>query len=157
MSLKKVEQVKKDKGFRLFDLIIYGVILALVAIIFIVVFTTRNTDPLTGVKIYVNAEEVFTYEFGGEAVYSESETLTVEEDDAGISVTLHTRGDGLNKVYINKSAKTVKMTEANCKGKECLYCWTIEANGSRPICCFPRGIRIEPLIKNLESDTLPVG
>ena len=45
MSLKKIEQVKKDKGFRLFDLIIYGVIVLTVAVLFIVIFTTRDTDP----------------------------------------------------------------------------------------------------------------
>jgi len=26
MSLKKIEQVKRDKGFKIFDLIIYGVL-----------------------------------------------------------------------------------------------------------------------------------
>ena len=154
MSLKKVEQVKKDKGFKLFDLIIYGVILLLVAIIFIVVFTTRNTDPLTGVKIFVNAEEVFTYEFGGEAVYYESETLTVEEDNAGITVTVHTRGNGLNVVYINKSAKTVKMTEANCKGKECGY-FPEMSNNTDFIYCSPHGVKVEPLFRDLESPDIP--
>ena len=52
MSLKKIEQVKEDKGFRLFDLIIYGIIVLTVAALFIAVFATRNTDTLTGVRIY---------------------------------------------------------------------------------------------------------
>ena len=150
MSLKKVEQVKKDKGFKLFDLIIYGVILLLVAIIFIVVFTTCNTDPLTGVRIYVNSEVVFEYEFGGEPVFSESETLTVEEDGAGITVTVHTRGEGLNKVYINKSAKTVKMTEANCKGKECIY-FPEMRNNTNFIYCSPHGVKVEPYKVDLDN------
>ena len=72
MSLKKIEQVKKDKGFKIFDLIIYGVIIITVAVLFIVVFTTRNTDPLTGIKVYVNSEIVFEYEFG----------VTASPDDA---------------------------------------------------------------------------
>ena len=55
MSLKKIEQVKKDKGFKLFDLIIYGVVAVLVAVLFIVVFTTRDASPLTGVRIYLRA------------------------------------------------------------------------------------------------------
>ncbi|MDE6667867.1 MAG: NusG domain II-containing protein [Clostridia bacterium] len=157
MSLKKVEQIKKDKGFRLFDLIIYGVVLAVAAITFIVVFTTRNTDPLTGVKIFVNAEEVFTYEFGGEAVFTESDTITVEEDSSGITVTLHTHGNGLNKAYINKSAKTVKMTEANCKGKDCVLYTSEMRNNSDIIFCPPHGVKIEPLQKNLESPDLEIG
>ena len=153
MSLKKVEQVKKDKGFRLFDFIIYGVILAIVAITFIVVFTTRNDDPLTGVKVYVNAEEVFTYEFGGEPVYSESDTVTVEEDNKGITVTIRTANDGLNIVYINKSAKTVKMTEANCKGKQCVYFPEMSKN-TNFIYCSPHGVKIEPLTTNYGDPNL---
>lgn len=150
MSLKKVEQVKKDKGFRLFDLIIYGVVLAVVAIVFIVVFTTRNTDPLTGVRIYVNSEVVFEYEFGGEPIFLESEALTVEEDGAGITVTIRTGNDGLNKVYINKSAKTVKMIEANCKGKECKYFPEMSRNTDF-IYCSPHSVKIEPYNIDLDN------
>lgn len=153
MSLKKVEQVKNDKGFRLFDLIIYGAVLAVVAIVFIVVFTTRNTDPLTGVKISVNAEVVFTYEFGGDPVFTDSEALTVKEDEKGITVTIRTGDDGLNVVYINKSAKTVKMTEANCKGKHCIYFPEMSKNKD-VIYCSPHGVKIEPSVTNYDSPDL---
>ena len=33
MSLKKIEQVKADKGFKIWDLVIYGVVLALTAVL----------------------------------------------------------------------------------------------------------------------------
>ena len=42
MSLKKVEQVKADKGFKIWDLIIYGVIAVTVAVLFIVIFATKD-------------------------------------------------------------------------------------------------------------------
>lgn len=155
MSLKKVEQVKKDKGFRLFDLIIYGVVLVVAVIVFIVVFITGNKDPLTGVKIYVDAEEVFTYEFGGKPVFTESEGLTVEEDDKGVTVTIRTANDGLNTVYIDKSAQTVKMTEANCKGKHCVY-FPEMSNNKDVIYCSPHGVKIEPLARNLESPDIKI-
>ena len=48
MSLKKVEAVKKEKGFKILDLIVYGIILAIVVVLFIVVFATKNTDALSG-------------------------------------------------------------------------------------------------------------
>jgi len=44
MSLKKIQQVKKDKGFKIFDLIIYGIIILTVAVLFIAIFATRNTN-----------------------------------------------------------------------------------------------------------------
>lgn len=147
MSLKKVEQVKKDKGFRLFDLIIYGVISVLVAIIFIVVFTTRNTDPLTGVRIYVNSEVVFEYEFGGA---DPEKSDSVDFDDKGITVTVTTEDGGINIVYIDKSAKTVKMTEVNCKGKQCMY-FPVMSNNAGFIYCSPHGVKIEPFNVDLDN------
>jgi hypothetical protein len=147
MSLKKIEQVKKDKGFRLFDLIIYGVIVLTVAVLFIVIFTTRDTDPLTGVRIFVDSQEVFSYEFGGEPTRSDG--VTVEEDANGITVTIRT-DDDLNLVYIDKSAKTVKMLEANCKGQQCMY-FPVMDNNSKFIYCSPHRLRIEPYSVDLDD------
>ena len=61
MSLKKIEQTKKDRWFRIFDLIIYGVIIISVAVLFIVMFTTQDKSKLTGVKIHLKSETVFEY------------------------------------------------------------------------------------------------
>lgn len=147
MSLKKLEQVKTDIGFRLWDLLIYGIILALVAVIFVVVFTTRNTDPLTGVRIFVNAEEIFSYEFGGA---DPAETEDIKVDGNVITVTVKTDGGGLNVVYIDKAARSVKMSEANCKGKQCLYFPEMK-NNTDFIYCSPHGVKVEPLIKDYDS------
>lgn len=152
MSLKKVNEVKKDKGFKLFDLIIYGVIAVLVAVLFIVVFTTRNTDPLTGVKIYVKAQPVFEYEFGGEINNLSPETITVEEKEGSITLTVQ-NGDDLNVIYIDKSAKSVKMIEANCRGGECMYLGTMN-NNSKFIFCSPHGLKIEPYYKDYDNPNI---
>lgn len=148
MSLKKIEQVKADKGFRIWDLIIYGVLVALVVVLFIVFFVTRNPDPLTGVRVFVKGDTVFEYEFGASPV-AYSDAVTVTENDKSITVTVLTADDGINVIYIYKSAKTVKMQEANCKGKQCLYFSAIK-NNSGYIICDPHGIKIEPLIKNTD-------
>lgn len=150
MSLKKIEQVKQDKGFRIFDLIIYGVILITVAVLFIVFFTTRDTSPLTGIKVYAEAKVVFEYEFDKTPVYSETVTESdVEEDGKSLTVTVRTKG-GVNVLYIDKEKRTVKMQEADCKGKQCLYFRPIDDN-NKFIYCSPHGVRVEPLIKDLDS------
>ena len=153
MSLKKIEQVKADNGFKIWDLVIYGVVLALTAVLFVVIFTTRNTDPLTGVEITVRGEIVFEYEFGGRPK-SHSEKITIDENDKGITVTVSTDNGGLNIVYINKSAKTVKMHDANCKGKQCIHFAAIK-NNSGVIICDPHGVKIEPIIKDVDSPDIP--
>ena len=145
--LKKIEQVKQDRGFKLFDIIIYGAVIVIVAVLFIVVFTTRNTDPLTGVKVTYKAQVVFEYEFDG-GIKKQSELVEVKEDDKGITLTIRSNND-YNVIYINKSAKTVKMKDANCRSKQCLYYSEIK-NNSGYIICDPHGIKIEPLIKNTD-------
>ncbi|MDE5722496.1 MAG: NusG domain II-containing protein [Clostridia bacterium] len=148
MSLKKIEQVKKDKGFKIFDLIIYGAILALVATLFIVVFTTRDTSALTGVKITVGAETVFEYEFGAEPQKA-ADCVTVEEDGKSITVTVIT-DDGKNVVYIDKAEKTAKMIEADCRGKQCLHFPKLD-NNSKYIYCSPHGVKVEPLFRDWDN------
>lgn len=153
MSLKKIEQVKKDKGFKIFDLIIYGVVLALVVVLFIVVFTTRDASELTGVKITVKAEVVFEYEFGGEPVIK-SDCVTVEAKDGSLTVTVKTDG-GRNVIYIDEDKKTAKMTEADCRGKQCTYFPELD-NNSKYIYCSPHGVKVEPLIRDWSNPEIPV-
>lgn len=141
MSLKKVEQVKQDKGFKLFDLIIYGVILAVVAATFIAVFVTRDTSELSGIRVYAKAEVVFEYDF--ESVTLCKDGVTYEEDGDGIKVKVEIDGD-INIFYIEKAKRTVKMTEANCHGKQCVYSHEIEDNSSI-IYCSPHSLKIEPM------------
>ena len=147
MSLKKIEQVKKDKGFKIFDLIIYGVILLTVAVLFIVVFTTRNTSPLTGIKIYVRAEVVFEYEFGGTLPEELDGRVEVKEDDKGITVTVRANEKQLNVIYIDKTKKTAKMKEANCRGGQCKFFPAIDDN-NKYIYCDPHGVKVEPFSRD---------
>ena len=148
MSLKKIEQVKKDRGFKIFDLIIYGAVLVLVAVLFIVVFTTRDTSELSGVKITVGTEVVFEYEFGGE-FNKKSDSVTVEEDGKSITVTV-TTDEGKNVVYIDKDKKTAKMLDADCRGKQCMYFPELD-NNSKYIYCSPHGVKVEPLSRDWNS------
>ena len=147
MSLTKIEQVKQDRGFKLFDIIIYGAVIVLVAVLFIVLFTTRDTSTLTGVKISVKSHVVFEYEFGGTPQHSDS--VTVEDDGKGLTVTVISDGDK-NVVYIDKDKKTAVMLEANCKGRQCMYFATMDDN-SDFIYCSPHGLKVEPLKQDLDN------
>ena len=118
MSLRKVAQVKNDKGFKIWDLIIYGAVILLAAALFIAVFATRNTDPLSGVKISVRDgvfsgyKVVFEYGFNSEPVY-DSEAVEVEVKGDILKVTVKTHGGGFNIIEIDKRARTATLTDAN--------------------------------------------
>ena len=47
MSLKKVEQVKKDRFFRIWDILVYGVIIVVVVALFLAVTLTADKSSLT--------------------------------------------------------------------------------------------------------------
>lgn len=145
MSLKKVEQVKSDKGFKIFDLIVYGVVVAIVAVLFLTVFLTSDTDPLTGVKISVKGEAVFIYDFSAEEPTCK-DGVEWKEDGGKLTVTVRTE-DGYNVIYIDKNEKSVKMTDADCKGRQCLYFGTMKDN-SKVMYCNPHSLKIEPLFIN---------
>lgn len=142
MSLKKIEDVKKDRGFKIWDLIIYGAIIALTAVAFIVVFTSRDTSPLSGIRIYSKGEAVFEYSFesGKYSVLSDSVGLEISNGDGVLTVKI-TSGKEYNTVEISGGA--VKVTDANCRTRDCVYMAAIKDNGGF-IYCSPHGLRIVP-------------
>lgn len=143
MSLKKVTQVKKDKGFKIFDLIIYGAIIALVAVLFIVWFTVSDRTPLGGVRVSVEGQVVFEYDFQKDEYEVLSDCVTVEESGDKLTVTVIPHAGERNVIVIDKKG-TVTVTEADCYGKDCKYMPDIKDN-SGIIYCSPHKLRIEPL------------
>ena len=152
MSLKKVEQIKKDKGFKFFDIIIYAVIIALVAILFIVTFAKRNTEPLRGVRIRLYGNAVFecNFEDGSGGALTEDGSVEISDTQDGIQLVTVRSDSGYNVVEINYSARTVKVVEADCRMHDCIYSslkptLIISGNDSLPIYCNPHAMLIEPL------------
>ena len=142
MSLKKVGEVKADKGFKIWDLIIYGAVILLAAVLFIVVFTTRDTSPLKGIKIYVGNEVVFDYSFEEGAYTSSKYAEILSETEEELTVKIITEGNGYNTVVIEKGG-AANVTEANCRTKDCVYTAKI-VNNSGAIYCWTHGLKILP-------------
>ena len=152
MSLKKIEQVKADKGFRLFDLIIYGAIAAIVVVLFIVIFVTRDTSPLRGISVRLGNNAVFEYDFenGKYSDYDENIVVINEDTDENLVITVYSDG-GYNKISINKSGK-VKVVEADCRHKDCKLP-TITDNNT-VIHCMTHSLIIEPYGFDVDNDII---
>lgn len=143
MSLNKVTEVKADKGFKIRDLAVYGAVILIIAVIFIAVFVTRDTSPLKGVKIYTDEVLVFEYNFtNGEYKNSSLETVTVTPAENSLKIKITANG-GYNVVEINTKERTVKVTEADCGKRDCVYTAAI-TNSSGMIYCSPHKLRILP-------------
>lgn len=144
MSLKKIEQVKTDKGFRIWDLIIYGIVILLVIVLFIAVFTTKDRSPLNGIRIMVVNQTVYEYDFKEGEVSRNNDFVEITEDsDDKLVIKVNTGGNGYNLVEIDKSG-SVKVIEANCSNRrDCVYSAAIKDN-SGIISCPPHGLKILP-------------
>lgn len=145
MSFKKVEQVKQEKGFKIWDLLVYGAIIVIIVVIFIAVFSTKDTSALNGIRVTVQGNEVFKYSFENKAIdYIDESTVTVlSEDDTELIVKVEC-GDGYNVFTVKKSG-SVKMKETDCSRyhPDCLYMAEVKDNNGF-IYCLPHGLRIEP-------------
>lgn len=157
MSLKKIEQVKKDKGFKVLDLIVYGVLAAAVVALFIGIFLLRDNRNLSGIRVTANGVPVFEYSFDGDEYSVLKDGFIADLSDSEVKLTVTVKSDyGYNKIEINKTGRSVQITDADCLGGDCVVTPPIKDNGGI-IYCSPHRLKIEPL--NIEKDDgiIPVG
>lgn len=142
MSKTTLENVKKDKGFQIFDLIVYGVIVLIVAVSFIAVFATKDKSPLTGVKVYLEEIAVFEYDLENDK-YEITEGYNIDVSDNGDSLQVKISTEaGYNLIEIEKKGR-VRIKEADCHGRDCVYSPAIKDNNGI-IFCSPHRLKITP-------------
>lgn len=142
MSLDQVNKVKQDRGFKKWDVVVYAAVAALAAALFIAVFAVRDGSALEGVAIYVDNVLVFDYDFAEDTYHIADESgVSVEEEDGKLQVIVTTDG-GYNTVEIEKSG-AVRVTDADCGNKACVYMAAITDNGGI-IYCSPHRLKIVP-------------
>lgn len=154
MSLERIEEVKKERGFKVRDLIVYAAVLLLAGILFTAVFLTRNTDPLRGVKISVDGAVVFTYDFQKDEYELSGGGAEVKEEGVKLTVTVRANG-GYNVFEILKSERKVRVTEADCRAKTCTYMAINDNNGV--IHCAQHHIKAEPFGSSPDGGYIPFG
>lgn len=151
MSLKKVGQVKRDKLFRPADLIIYGLVVAVSAILFAVVFAVRDGKSLNGIRIYVRYEIVFEYDFEEDRYEIFGGGVEVlEGEDFFVKITTP---EGFNTVRIDRSARIVTVVDADCRSRDCVHTPEISDNDGL-IFCSPHRVLIEPFNRKSDNGTI---
>lgn len=148
MSLKKTQQVRADRGFKIFDLIIYCLVIVIAATLFLVVFFTKDTSKLKGIKIYHLNEVVFDYNFESKEYKKTDKTQVIFEDSEIIRIKITVK-NAYNEVEIKRSGE-VKMLEANCRTKDCIYTPKI-TNNSGSIFCQSHTLKILPYSYSIDN------
>ena len=147
MSYKKLKQVKDNCAFKVWDLIIYGVILAAVIVFIVCFFVMRDTRPLKGVGVYCDNKLIFSYSFERDEyeISDRSQILVESEDGGGITVKfIYDGGRGENVIFIDKKEVSVDVIESDCSiRKDCVHMAKITDNGGA-IYCSPHKLKIIP-------------
>lgn len=156
MSLRKVEEAKGDRGFRKWDLPVYGILVLLIAVMFIAVFATRDRSPLSGVRVYIDNVAVFEYNFqtGEYEILADGGVEIAEEDDERL-LARFSYGGGYNLVEVNRSG-WVTVTDADCGTRDCVYMPAIQDN-SGIIYCSPHRLKIVPYDFDPDDGNITLG
>lgn len=153
MSLKKIEQVRSDKGFKIFDLIVYAVVLVAIAVMFAVFVFASDDSAIRAIRIsYIGDGEsrtVFTYDFDADRWenFSEVNIEVAEEDDGRILLFFYVdeSKSEYNEIIVDKTERSVWVEDANCRNKTCMNFGKLRYN-NQAISCSPHGYMvIEPL------------
>lgn len=152
MSLERVDKVKAERGFRIWDLAVYGVIAALIVLFFCLFVFWADKSQLTGVKISCtqsfDTKTVFTYDFRkDEYRLLDGEHIAVTENNSR-TLTLTYYADGektqYNRIVIDKEGRSVWVESANCPNQQCVHFGKM-TNSNQFISCSPHGYMvIEP-------------
>ena len=141
MSLKKVTQVKADRGFKIWDIAVYAFLAALIAALFAAFVFVRGGTPLESVVITIGFGEeqrtVCAYDFVSDRLdISDPERVEVlSDDDSALKLVFHADGTEYNEILIDKAAVSVRVTNANCPALNCVYTAAITSGSSPPIIC----------------------
>lgn len=149
MSLKKIEQVRGSKLFKVWDILVYALLIAAAVAMIIAFALTRDNTPLGGVVISYKGQDVFTCDFKQNKydILSEANVEMLEDGGDRLVLKIHGDDDGYNVVEIDIAEKSAKVTDSNCSThKDCVYSRPLTSNGSVPIVCTPHGLVVRPLI-----------
>lgn len=148
MSLKKVEQVKKTKWFRPWDLLVYGLLAAIIVALVLVFTLSQKGGKFDGIIISYKGEKVFSYTFSGDTyeIFSEENIEIKENGGEKLLLTFYTDGkEGYNDIEISKSG-SVKVSASDCSlHKDCVYTPPLTSSRKTPIICTPHALVISPL------------
>lgn len=156
MSLNKVNSVKTDKGFKIWDLIIYAVLAVVIVALFIALNFALDKSAVSEFTVYYGDDAVYVYSFETNegTVIDEKHIQENQETDQGLYLTFYGADSSeYNIIYIDKTEKSVNVTDANCSTfkKDCVYTVKI-TDKSQLITCMPHGMKIQPNGYEIDPD-----
>lgn len=145
---EKVINVKQDKFFKKWDIAVY-VVVAVVIVVLLINFLTRNASTIETVKIEtLNGGELFRMNtLSGKFDCYNVDGYVVTAENVGKSVVVTVvapNGENYNQVTVNLDGTvSVKMTDALCGDHEqCVRYFPEVKESGRSIVCMPNAVKV---------------
>ncbi|MDD3831044.1 MAG: NusG domain II-containing protein [Clostridia bacterium] len=160
MAIKQVEQGKQNSYFRKTDLIIYGSILVVVALLFTIFFVKGREQQLDGIEIVYMGDKnitIFTYSFDSDRyqihpAWQQLITITPTESGYVVVISNADQHERFNRMVIDCNERKVWVEEANCSlSRDCTRMDAID-NAEKVIVCVPHRLKILPLSPNYDNN-----
>lgn len=157
MLKKSVHAKTKDlKPFEFGDIIVYSLTLLLVAVLFLFLVVFPKSNHVSGFKVTVSGNEVFTYYTASDKyVIKELNGYVVEVDntDGNYLLTVSSNDGHYNKILLDTANESAKVVESNCSlSKDCTFSPAITDSGA--IICAPHSLKIVPILS--DGSTEPI-
>ena len=153
MSREMLEQTNRAAWFKVWDILIYALILLFLLALFLCFVIFPGREQLSGIEILVKNERVFFCDFEeGSYTIEDVSRVRVEESGDLLLVTVTTE-EGSNIVSVDTKARRADMTDADCSwSRDCVHMPAIENTASAPVSCIPHGVVVMPVRGDPEPD-----
>lgn len=132
--------IKNGKAFKPSDIFLFLGSALFIAVLLAFVIFPKQTEA-EGFAVYKSGKLVFTYEYGSsrpavENEFYENVSFNIEEKTIRVIF-----GDEYNVIIYDDDAKTVRVNNANCTGKDCTRL-TLNPGDGGAIFCAPHELKI---------------
>lgn len=133
--------IKNGKAFKPSDIFLFLGFALFIAVLFLAFVILPEKTEAEGFAVYKSGKLVFTYEYGSslpavENEFYENVSLNIEEKTITVSF-----GDEYNVIIYDDDAKTVRVKDANCTGRDCTRL-TLDSGDGGAIFCAPHELKI---------------
>lgn len=144
--MNRIEEIKKRKPFAVWDLLVYGILVAVILALFIGFVFVNRGGHAKGIQITLHGTPVYTYEYGkGGRAEKGYESYIEEQTENGI-VLVKIYSDETRKEYnllaIDPQKRSAVMRDANCSfRKDCTHMPAVTSDLG-VIVCLPHGLKV---------------
>ncbi len=162
MSVKKIKEVKAEKGFKILDIAVYASLVAVIIALFIWFVFTADRSALNGVAVKFVSDDgeatAFTYSFANDEyeVFYKDNIKVVSDDGKELVIRffLTDENTDYNEIVIDKEERSARVRAADCANKDCILYGKLTDN-SRSLTCKPHAhMIVEPFGFKVSGDEI---